>query len=298
MEITQIIASHIGEVTGEDFTVTGQHSIAGGCINSAFKLQGKGKDYFVKTNSASRLPMFEAEYAGLKEIADSASIRVPLPLCFGTAGRQAYLVMEYIVAGSHRVSASDKSMQQFGQQLAAMHQHTSDGFGWHMHNTIGSTEQRNSRSRDWLEFWRTQRLGFQLQLAAGNGYAGSLQTEGERLMSALSSLFDDYRPEASLLHGDLWSGNVIVDSDAQPVIYDPAVYYGDREADIAMTELFGGFSRRFYSAYQEAWPLSDGYPIRRDVYNLYHVLNHLNLFGGGYLGQASNLMGNILSQIR
>ncbi len=294
MEITQIIASHIGEVTGEDFTVTGQHSIGGGCINSAFKLQGKGKNYFVKTNSASRLPMFEAEYAGLKEMADSGSIRVPLPLCFGTAERQAYLVMEYIASGS----SSDKSMQQFGQQLAAMHRHTSDKFGWHMHNTIGSTEQRNSRCGDWLEFWRTQRLGFQLQLAAGNGYAGSLQTEGERLMSALSSLFDDYRPEASLLHGDLWSGNATVDSDGQPVIYDPAVYYGDREADIAMTELFGGFSRRFYSAYQEAWPLSDTYPIRKDLYNLYHILNHLNLFGGGYLGQASRLMGNILSQIR
>ncbi len=158
-------------------------------------------------------------------------------------------------------------------------------------------EQVNNRSEDWQSFWREQRLGFQLKLAADKGYGGRLQADGERLCSNMAALFDNYLPQPSLLHGDLWAGNAAVDKRGRPVIYDPACYYGDREADLAMTELFGGFSRGFYAAYQAVWPLDHGYGVRKTFYNLYHILNHVNLFGGGYLRQAESMMAMLLSEI-
>ncbi len=170
-------------------------------------------------------------------------------------------------------------------------------FGWGRENTIGSTPQINTPSDDWIEFWRERRLGKQLELAAHSGYCGRLQRQGERLLGKFAGLFAGYRPLPSLLHGDLWSGNYAADAEGNPVIYDPAPYYGDREADLAMTELFGGFGRAFYNAYQQAWPLDDGYRTRKTLYNLYHILNHLNLFGGGYLGQAESMIDSLLAEI-
>ncbi len=147
-----------------------------------------------------------------------------------------------------------------------------------------------------MEFWLTQRLGFQLQLAAAKGYSGRLQSQGERLLTELPALLAGHSPPP-LLHGDLWSGNYSVDACGAPVIFDPAIYYGDRETDIAMTELFGGFSPRFYQAYNEVYPLPEGYRLRKSLYNLYHVLNHLNLFGGGYMAQAEQLIGSLLREV-
>ena len=178
-----------------------------------------------------------------------------------------------------------------------MHRTTRAEFGWVRDNTIGATPQPNTPDPDWVRFWARQRLGFQLALAARNGHGGALQRLGETLLGRLPDLLD-HAPAPSLLHGDLWGGNLGYMRDGEPVIYDPAVYYGDREADLAMTELFGGFGGDFYAAYREAWPLDPGYASRRDLYNLYHVLNHLNLFGGGYLGQALNLLGRLLAQVR
>jgi fructosamine-3-kinase len=146
-----------------------------------------------------------------------------------------------------------------------------------------------------MPFWRDQRLGYQLKLAARSGR--DFLKKGERLLADLGAFFQNYRPAPSLLHGDLWSGNVGV-ARQQPVVFDPAVYYGDRETDVAMTELFGGFSGRFYQAYRETWPLDDGYPVRKTLYNLYHVLNHFNLFGGGYGSQAEHMMDSLLSELR
>jgi fructosamine-3-kinase len=179
-----------------------------------------------------------------------------------------------------------------------MHRQAQPYFGWRRDNTIGSTLQLNSSSDDWLTFWREQRLGFQLKLAANNGYGGSLQAKGERLCSDMAVFFEHYSPHPSLLHGDLWAGNAAVDKQGRPVVFDPACYYGDREADLAMTELFGGFSPDFYSAYQAEWPLDHGYSLRKTFYNLYHSLNHLNLFGGGYLRQAESMMAQLLAEIR
>ena len=288
------IAEHIGTTTGVRFTGSDHHAVAGGCINTAVVIKDKGRSYFVKLNDGPRLPMFEAESDGLREIAASNSVRVPQPVCAGVSGQQAYLVLEYIAFAP----CEDQGPERLGQQLASMHRTQQKTFGWRRDNTIGSTPQINTPTADWLTFWQHHRLEYQLRLAAAQGHRGDLQRKGERLLSDLVLLFTNYIPTASLLHGDLWSGNVAYDNHAQPVIYDPAVYYGDREADIAMTELFGGFPPRFYQAYRDAWPLDPDYSVRKHLYNLYHVLNHLNLFGGGYRAQAEGLMDRLLSEVR
>src|SRR5262249_29793225 len=156
----------------------------------------------------------------------------------------------------------------------------------HRVNTIGMTPQINEADSDWIRFFRERRLRYQLDLAVGNGYGGDLQKQGAQLLERMHGLFAGHRPQPSLLHGDLWGGNWGATADGTPVIFDPAVYFGDREADIAMTRLFGGFDTSFYGAYESAWPLEAGWQARTTLYNLYHVLNHLNLFGAGYLSQA------------
>jgi fructosamine-3-kinase len=186
-------------------------------------------------------------------------------------------------------------MGRLGRNLARMHRVTGSRFGWHRDNTIGATPQVNTASEDWIAFWREQRLGFQLNLAAAKGHGGRLIANGMRLMERLPAFFPGGRPQPSLLHGDLWSGNAARTAEGEPVIFDPAVYYGDREADLAMTELFGGFPRPFYEAYAAEYPLDPGYAARKPLYNLYHVLNHLNLFGGGYGAQALRLMEQLLA---
>jgi fructosamine-3-kinase len=180
-----------------------------------------------------------------------------------------------------------------GEQLALQHRHQAAEYGWSRDNTIGSTPQLNGWSQDWLTFFRERRLRCQLQLAASKG-AAVLLLRGEMLLERLDGLFDGYRPVPSLLHGDLWGGNWAVDERGQPVIFDPATYYGDREADLAMTRLFGGFGIDFYRAYEANWPLHPGVRRRTVLYNLYHVLNHFNLFGGGYLAQAMSMMDSLL----
>jgi fructosamine-3-kinase len=285
------VAQRISDATGAVFTARSQHAVGGGCINSATVIQDDNRRYFVKVNDAARLGMFEAEAEGLKDIARTRSVRVPEPVCCGTADGSAFIVLEYLDLGG----ADSRSLEKLGQQLAQMHRATHDRFGWRMDNTIGSTPQINTPTPDWLDFWRDRRLGFQLKLAAPKGH--SLMNKGERLMADMGKFFRVYRPAPSLLHGDLWGGNVGA-AGQQPVIFDPAVYYGDREADIAMTELFGGFSARFHQAYQESWPLDAGYKARKTLYNLYHVLNHFNLFGGGYGSQAERMLDALLGELR
>ena len=175
---------------------------------------------------------------------------------------------------------------------------TAKTHGWHRDNTIGTTPQDNARTGDWAGFFRDRRIAPQLALAARNGHGGRLQRDGEKLLAQIPALLGSRAPAASLLHGDLWSGNAARLASGEPVIFDPAVYFGDREADLAMTELFGGFGADFYAAYAEAWPPAAGYPARRTLYNLYHVLNHLNLFGGGYRAQAEAMIGKMLAQAR
>ena len=288
------IATAISAASGEPFKPQRIDSIGGGCINSAYRLGGERQSYFVKLNRADRLDMFEAEAEGLHALAKAQAIKVPLPVCSGIEANQAYLVMTYFESGGGNSGAAES----FGQQLANLHRHSSTQFGWHRDNTIGSTPQPNTPTHDWLRFWRQQRLGFQLALAEQHGASGSLLRKGDALLQHMDGLFTDYRPPPSLLHGDLWSGNYAVTREGEPIIFDPAVYFGDREADLAMTELFGGFSQRFYAAYNEAWPLDSGYAVRKTFYNLYHILNHFNMFGGGYAGQAERMTEQLLNELR
>ncbi|MES9979650.1 MAG: fructosamine kinase family protein, partial [Candidatus Thiodiazotropha sp. 6PLUC5] len=270
----QIIAQHISQSIGAPFNPLEPKSIGGGCINIGVRLTDGEKTFFVKLNQSALLDMFEAESEGLKALSDTLTIRVPKPICSGLCGDQSYLAMEFI----EFEHGSREGPELAGRQLAEMHKISQPHFGWHRDNTIGSTPQPNRINENWVKFWRDQRLGFQLKLAASNGYSGNLQRKGERLLEGFQLLLD-HQPVPSLLHGDLWGGNLAYDRSGQPVIYDPAVYCGDREADLAMTELFGGFGNRFYDAYRESWPLSPGYSTRKALYNLYHILNHLNLFG-------------------
>lgn len=287
----QAISSHIGESTGEAFEPAAPQALSGGCINDAFRLSDGRRQFFVKTNRAPMIGMFEAEAAGLQELGASATLRVPEPICTGCTAGLAYIAMSYIEPG--RPTAS--GWQRAGEQLAALHRVSTAQHGWSRDNTIGATPQHNGQSPDWVEFWRTQRLGFQLEEAARNGFGGKLQASGERLLARCHALID-HSPAPSLLHGDLWSGNIGFDKAGAPVIYDPAVYFGDRETDIAMTGLFGGFGPGFYQAYLANWPLDSGYRTRTTLYNLYHILNHLNLFGGSYAGQAQRMIDTLLAE--
>lgn len=293
----QKIEQEISESQAGDFVIKGHISIAGGDINQAMRidglLEGELKQFFIKFNSKNALPMFQAEAAGLKALDKVAAICIPDVICVGEAG-QSYLVLQNL----NLTSGNTRSARQLGEQLAALHKLSLNGtsFGWERDNTIGLTPQINTPSNSWIDFWREQRLGFQLGLAKKNGASRRLLSKGETLQNGLEALFEGVMPEASLLHGDLWSGNFGYLQNGKPVLFDPAVYFGDREADIAMTELFGGFPAEFYTAYNEAWPLQADYSKRKTLYNLYHILNHFNLFGGGYGTQAERMIDQLLNE--
>ncbi len=287
------ISVQISATINNQFSIKQSHPIGGGCINQAYCISDNEQRYFIKLNTPDGLGMFEAEAAGLMEIHQSHTLHIPMPICYGQNKEYAWLVLQYINLGK----ASHGNAANLGLQLAAMHRTTAKQFGWTRNNTIGKTTQINTPSSNWVEFWRTQRLAYQLELAESNGFSGKLQTLGEHLLSDLDKVLPS-SPIPSLLHGDLWSGNYAFDTMNNPVLFDPAVYYGDREVDIAMTELFGGFSTDFYSAYRRDYPLDSGYNIRKIVYNLYHILNHLNLFGSSYCHQAECMMNTLLAEIR
>mgnify|MGYP001811671649 FL=1 len=259
--------------------------VSGGDISSAWRVG----DVFLKTGPVSSYDMFSAEAEGLAEFSTVGVIRVPGVIDCGTLGDTAWLATEWLQL-SQPTHATEARL---GEQLALLHDVARDRFGWHRDNTIGLTPQQNNWSNDWVEFFREHRLGFQLQLAADNGYTGSLQERGARLLERLPVFFDDYEPQPALLHGDLWGGNW-GSCNGEPVIFDPAVYYGDPESDLAMTRLFGGFGAAFYEAYDEQRPPAAGSHDRCKLYQLYHVLNHLNLFGSSYKGRAQDLINDLL----
>lgn len=290
-QLWSTIANEISRAGSEPFVLRSHHGVGGGCINATHVVEDGTRRWFVKLNDASRLDMFAAEADGLNELAASHTVRVPRPLCHGVADGQAYLVLEWL-----DLSGGD-GQEALGRQLAAMHRVVREEYGWWRDNTIGSTPQPNAQTMDWMEFLCERRIGHQLDLAVQGGNR-RLRQRGEELLDRMADLFTDYTPAASLLHGDLWAGNHAVCADGSPVIFDPAVYFGDREADLAMTELFGGFGPRFYAAYNEAWPLDPGYPVRKTLYNLYHVLNHYHMFGGGYGSQAERMIEQLLAELR
>ena len=290
---TEIDAA-ISKATRRTFRGRERRAVGGGCINAAAVVASGEARYFVKTNRGERLWLFEAEARGLKALAETATVTVPAPVCFGISAGDAFLVLEYLPL----TRPTSTCAAALGAKLAALHAVPQPCFGFESDNAIGATPQPNPRCEDWVAFFRRHRLAHQLNLArkAGVGGAG-LAAKGARLCDRLGGLFAGHDPGRSLLHGDLWSGNFAALANQQPVIFDPAVYWGDREADLAMTELFGGFPRAFYDAYAEAFPLDSGYPLRRTLYNLYHVLNHLNLFGSGYARQAEDMIDQLLAEL-
>jgi len=248
---------------------------------------------FVKTSQPAALDAFEAEAAGLGELAGAEAFRVPAVLATGVTERQAFIALEWLeLAANTRQSES-----RLGTALAMLHRSSAPRFGWHRDNTIGRTPQSNRLTHEWPAFFVEQRLAPQLALAGRNGADTRLLAAGHRLCECVPLFFTSYRPVPSLLHGDLWGGNWGTDTTGHPVVFDPAVYYGDRETDIAMTWLFGGYGPAFYTAYQAAWPLDPAAGTRRTLYNLYHVLNHYNLFGGGYAAEAQAMSQRLLAEI-
>ncbi|MFB2936566.1 fructosamine kinase family protein [Aerosakkonemataceae cyanobacterium BLCC-F154] len=288
------IAKHISEITGEKFLGENRRSVGGGCINQGYVISDSRSDrsYFVKINQADQVDMFAAEALGLKEMWSTKTIRVPEPICYGTANNSAYIVQEYLELGRN---GGNNAWLEMGQKLAAMHKATSNqGFGWERNNTIGSTPQINTWKSDWAEFFAEHRISYQLKLAKRRGGQFS---QGESLVKAIPELLANHHPQPSLVHGDLWSGNASVTAASEPVIFDPATYYGDREVDLAMTELFGRFPGSFYQGYNAIWPLDSGYELRKTLYNLYHIINHFNLFGGSYESQANRMISQLLSKV-
>lgn len=270
---------------GVDVANSEPRPVTGGDISAAWRLDSAAGSLFLKTGPASAYEMFAAEAEGLAELAGANAVRVPAVIALGEHRDSAFVALEWL----RFESIGTTGERRLGEQLAALHRTTKARYGWHRDNTIGLTPQHNAWSDSWVDFFREHRLGYQLELAAENGFTGALQTKGAQLLKRLAVFFEYYTPVASLLHGDLWGGNR-ASCDGQPVIFDPAVYFGDRETDLAMTRLFGGFGSAFYDAYESSWPLQSGHRQRRDLYQLYHVLNHLNLFGSGYLGRAMALI--------
>ncbi len=280
------ITRQISQSTDKQFEIIDRKSVGGGCINQAYIISDdRSNKYFIKLNQPSLVEMFVAEAKGLQEMAETATIKVPVPICWGVAASNSYLVLEFLDLTDR---GNPKDWAQLGRNLAAMHDYrisSTPKFGWHLNNTIGSTPQVNTWETNWTTFLTHHRIGYQLKLAQ---LKGGHFPKADRLLAAIPEILADYYPQPSLVHGDLWGGNASFTTASIPVIFDPATYWGDREVDLAMTELFGGFPAAFYRGYACVYPLDPGYDRRKTLYNLYHLLNHYNLFGGSYQSQANN----------
>jgi len=289
-----LIAATIAQRTGIPFRPRAACPVSGGSIHRAWHVDDGSRHYFVKTNALAAAPMFAAEAQGLQALSVAAVVPTPTFIALGQTETRAFLVLDYLdLAALDRAGGAA-----LGAALAKLHRVTGDSFGWHQDNYIGATPQSNAPHPGWPHFFGERRLRPQLQLALQNGMDKALVAKGHAVIERIGGLFIDYQPAPSLLHGDLWSGNAAQTRDGTAVIFDPACYYGDRETDLAMAELFGGFPTSFFAAYRAAWPPDSGYETRKPLYNLYHILNHFNLFGGAYLGQAQRMIEGLLRALR
>jgi len=263
-------------------------SLSGGCISNAYKVTFEDNlSCLIKINEHSPADMFIKEAHGLQELRKANAIKVPEVLLFDAE----FILLEFINSASNQ----KYFYEEFGRKYALLHKYNADEFGFYENNYIGSTPQININDertkKNWTSFYLSNRLLYQFKLAEKNGYADSrLRDAFMKMVSKIESILEGSDAKPSLLHGDLWSGNYMTDENGDACLIDPAVYYGHREADLAMTKLFGGYPDSFYHAYNEAFPLREGWKYRENIYMLYHVLNHLNLFGSGYYLHALSLM--------
>ncbi|XP_031495130.1 protein-ribulosamine 3-kinase, chloroplastic [Nymphaea colorata] len=280
---------------GKATKITRISSVGGGCINLANRYDTDVRSFFVKTNRSIGPEMFEGEALGLSLMYETKSIRVPRPFKVGSLPRGgSFIIMEFIEFGPSR---GDQAM--LGRKLAEMHKASKSdkGFGFPVNNTIGSTPQINTWSTDWVQFYAEHRLGYQLNLALQQYGDSAIHEKGQRLINNMHKLFEDVVIEPCLLHGDLWSGNISSDKNGEPVILDPACYYGHNEAEFGMSWC-AGFTSSFYNAYFEVMPKHPGHEQRRDLYLLYHYLNHYNLFGSGYRSSCMSIIDNYLRALK
>jgi fructosamine-3-kinase len=284
----QAIEQNITQVIGEQFNIKHKQAITGGDINLCYWLSDYQHNYFIKLNDKSRLQQFESEAYSLTQIKQLHTMSCPDVITTGTTLDKSYLVLEYLPF--HHACAKDWLL--FGKKLAQMHKTSTHGkFGWQHDNYIGTTLQPNNWQSNWRTFFAEQRIGWQLQLLAEKSVKlGSI----EHIVSACHDLLMHHQVTPCLVHGDLWQGNLGFNNEGV-FIFDPASYYGDREVDIAMTELFGQLPSEFYQGYQSIYPLEKDYDKRKLIYNFYHILNHANLFGGVYIEQSKANLARILA---
>ncbi|MFO7581182.1 fructosamine kinase family protein [Guyparkeria sp.] len=269
-------------------TVEAQRGIGGGCIADAARLETDSGPLFLKTHPDGNDGMFPAEAHGLEALGER--IRTPQVVASGSVDGTAYLLLEWLDLSRVNDAA-------LGEAMAELHAEPQAAFGWPEDNFIGAMPQLGGEDEDWARFYGQRRLAPQLDWAAERGLSASVVEAGYELVESLPAFFSDYRPCPALIHGDMWGANHGGLADGTPVLFDPATYRADREAEIAMTELFGGFAPGFYRAYEAHLPLDAGYRTRKTLYNLYHVLNHFNLFGGGYGQQAERMIRRLLAEL-
>jgi fructosamine-3-kinase len=291
--LRRAVAHRLAEAGEGTVEIVEATPVAGGSINRAFRVDlAGGRRFFVKAHVTAPAEMFEREAEGLAALAGAGSLRVPREPLPGTADGVAFLIMEWIDGGSPGAGFFER----FGRRFARLHRASAgQRFGFPRDNWIGATPQPNDWMESWVGFWRERRLGHQLRLARENGLSDrTLDRLGDRLLARLGEWIDLPGEPPCLLHGDLWGGNYLADERGEPVVIDPACYYGHREADLAMTRLFGGFAPEFYAAYEEEWPLPPGSEERLAIYELYHLLNHLNLFGRSYRGRCVAILERLV----
>jgi len=286
MSITHSISKLLSSFFNENIDVLSQSHIGGGSINTALKVETNKGIFFVKHNSKHLYPaMFEKEALGLKLLRESGAIKVPEVITFDDVGDDSFLVLKFIESGNRPTDFWDL----FAKNLAALHKNTSKKFGLNHDNYIGSLKQFNDWENTWSDFFRDQRLEVQLKMARDSALLDrSIVSAFERFYKRIDEIFPNEQP--SLVHGDLWSGNFMVGENGEPIIIDPAVYYGHREMDLAMSQLFGGFSSEFYTSYNKYFPLEKGWQKRIDYCNLYPLLVHINLFGGAYANSVKSII--------
>jgi fructosamine-3-kinase len=285
-EILKSVEELLTSKSGFPVHVIAAKPIGGGCINEAHRLETTNARYFIKYNSASEFPgMFGKEAQGLKLLADTKSLSVPEVIGTGISGENSYLLLQNIEGGT----PGRNFWNEFGTKLADLHHNSNEYFGLDHDNYIGSLAQTNQKQDDFFSFFISQRIEPQLIIARNKGAFSHSDTRYfDSFFKILPELIPVEKP--ALIHGDLWNGNFMIAADGSPYLIDPAVYYGHRESDIAMTKLFGGFQPEFYDSYNQSWPMEKGWQNRIDIFNLYPLLVHVNLFGGGYTSQVLSII--------